>query len=120
MTAINLESKSTRQARARAVLIVACVLATASSMTPAAPPASDVPSIAVQYDDLNLATEEGAHSLYGRIATAAREVCERPNSRDPSTFTATRTCESAAIARAVSDVHSPRLAATHAMRTKQG
>jgi len=118
MIAFNLQRENMRQARARTVMLASCILVVGSSMTHAAPAARDVPSVAVQYGDLNLATEEGAHRLYGRIATAAHKVCERQNSRDLQTFAATKTCESAAIARAVNDVHSPGLAATYAMRIK--
>jgi UrcA family protein len=89
-------------------------------MTYAAPPAGDVPSIVVKCGDLNLSTEDGACRLYGRIVTAAREVCDRHNSRDLPAFTACSTCESTAIARAVSDFDSPRLAVAYAMRINYG
>jgi len=120
MTAINPKSESARRTLARATTLVGCLLAVASSMTHAATATGDVPSVVVKYGDLNLSTKEGTHSLYGRITSAARQVCERPDLRDLATFAASRQCESAAIARAVSDVHSPRLAAVYAMRTKRG
>ena len=120
MTAINRKSDSLRRTRARAVMLVGCVLAAAASLTQAAAPAGDVPSITVKFADLNLSTEEGTNRLYSRITTAARAVCERGDSRDLATFAARRACESAAIARAVSDVHSPRLAAVYATRIKHG
>jgi UrcA family protein len=120
MTAIHRKSNSLRRTHARAVMLVGCVLAAAASLAQAAAPADDVPSVTVHFADLNVSTEEGSTRLYSRIATAARAVCERSDSRDPATFAARRACESAAIARAVSDVHSPRLAAVYAMRIKHG
>jgi UrcA family protein len=120
MTATNRKSDSLRRTRARAVMLVGCVLATAASLTQAAAPAGDVPSITVKFADLNLSTEEGTNRLYSRITTAARAVCERGDARDLSAFAASRACESAAIARAVSDVHNPRLAAAYAARIKHG
>jgi UrcA family protein len=120
MIAIYRKSDSLRRTRARAVMLVGFVLAAAASLTQAAAPADDVPSITVKFADLNLSTEEGTNRLYSRITSAARAVCERGDPRDLATFAARRACESAAIARAVSDVHSPRLAATYAARIKHG
>jgi UrcA family protein len=120
MTAINRENESMRRTRARAVMFVGCILAAAASLTQAATPASEVPSVTVKYADLNLSTDEGTNRLYSRITSAARAVCEREGSRDLATFAASRACESAAIARAVSEVHSARLAAAYATRIKHG
>jgi UrcA family protein len=120
MSAINRKSESVRRTRAHAVMFVGCILAAAANLTQAAAPAADVPSVTVNYADLNLSTDEGTNRLYSRIASAARAVCEREGSRDLATFAASRACESAALARAVSDVHSPRLAAAYATRIKHG
>jgi UrcA family protein len=118
MTAINPKSESVL--RPRAAMFVGCLLMTAASLAQAAAPAGDSVSLTVRYADLNMATEEGANQLYSRISKAARAVCERDDLRDLSTFAASKACESAAIARAVTDVHSPRLAATYAARIQRG
>jgi UrcA family protein len=85
----------------------------------------DVPKIEVKYTDLNLATDQGAHELYRRIATAARQVCPRlEGSIIPKVAEISRTCMRESIARAVREVNSPRLAeveaAELARRTKSG
>jgi UrcA family protein len=118
MNTINPNGESLR--RACAVMFAGLLLGAASSLAQAAPAASDVRTIAVQYSDLNLATEDGAHRLYGRIVTAARAVCETEDTRDLAALVASRTCESAAIARAVSEVDSPLLAAALATHTSHG
>jgi len=119
MSAINLKSESMRPTRIRASLLVACALAIGSSMANAAP-ALDVPSATVKYSDLNLTTDEGAHQLYKRISAAARVVCPDADLRDLSAFASSKTCQSEAIARAVRDVRSPRLAAVYDARTHHG
>jgi UrcA family protein len=120
MNAINPKPESLRRARGRAVMVIGCLAAIASGATLAATPAANVPSVTVKYGDLNLSTDEGAQRLYGRITQAARSVCETQNGRDPKAVATSRTCESAAIARAVSDVHSPGVAATFATRISRG
>jgi UrcA family protein len=119
MSAINLKSESMRVTHIRASLLVACVLAIGSSMANAAP-ALDVPSVTVKYSDLNLATDDGAHQLYKRISAAARVVCPDVDLRDLGAFASSKTCQSEAIARAVRDVRSPRLAAVYDARTHHG
>ena len=119
MSAINLKSESMRPARIRASLLVVCALAIGSSMANAAP-ALDVPSATVKYSDLNLTTDNGAHQLYKRISAAARVVCPDADLRDLSAFASSKTCQSEAIARAVRDVRSPRLAAVYGARTHHG
>ena len=120
MNAINPKTDSVRSTPWRAGIFVGCLLAVATSMAHAATLNDSAPSLAVKYGDLNLSTEEGSHALYSRIASAARQLCDQSASRDLATFAANRQCESQAIARAVSDVHSPRLAAVYAMRAKRG
>lgn len=84
-----------------------------------------VPKIEVSYTDLNIATEQGARTLYRRIATAARGVCPAgEGSIIPKVDEISRTCIRDAISRAVREVNSPRLAeleaAQFARRTKSG
>lgn len=120
MSAINLMNEAKQSMRMRALAVVGCVLGIGSSVVHAAPATSSVPSIAVKYSDLDLATDAGAHALYSRIATAARAVCPDANIRDLSAFANNRECQSEAIARAVRDVRSPRLAAVYNARTNHG
>jgi UrcA family protein len=74
----------------------------------------------VNFADLDLTRNEGAATLYSRIKSAARQVC------DPLVVYAPRDsmlrmhrCEEDAIARAVADVNAPVLTSYHRERTKQ-
>jgi UrcA family protein len=120
MSAINLKNQVMRQSRVRALVLVGCVLGIGTSMVQAAPAAADVPSVAVQYSTWDLASDEGARNLYSRIASAARTVCPDSNSRDLNEYARSKSCRSEAIARAVHDVRSPRLAAVYSTRTNHG
>ena len=120
MPAINLKNESMRPTRMRALLLVGCVLGIGSGMAHAASPVGDVQSVTVKFSDLNLATDAGADMLYRRIAAAARAVCPDPNIRDLRAFASNEACRSEAIARAVRDVSSPRLAAVYSAHTNQG
>ena len=77
--------------------------------------AADVPKLEVSYTKRDIATEQGARALYRRIATAARQVCPRgEGSIVPKLNDISRTCIRDAIARAVREVNSPRLAEVEA------
>jgi len=81
---------------------------------------ADRPALKVRYSDLNLSTEQGSLALYGRIVTAARQVCAFGDIRELRTVAAARVCREEAIARAVRDVNSPMLAAVYAERLRRG
>jgi UrcA family protein len=104
--------------RASAAL-TACFIVGASAMAYAAAPADASPSVRVNYHDLNLATEQGTQTLYRRIVSAAHTVCAFSDIRNLAEFAAARACERQAIAHAVRDVNSPRLAATHSAHQRQ-
>jgi UrcA family protein len=120
MSAIEPMNEPLRQVRVRALMLAGCLLAIASSMAHAVTITDGVPSVTVKYSDLNLSTDEGATRLYTRIRGAAREVCPDTNPRDLKTFADSKACQSAAIARAVREIQSPRLAAVYSTRTNQG
>jgi UrcA family protein len=84
----------------------------------AASPEEVAPSVTVSYNDLNLATEQGAHALYARIVEAARKVCA-PRDADALGRLAAPYCQQQATARAVQAVGSSRLAALQAAETKR-
>jgi len=81
---------------------------------------ADEPSMKVSYQDLNLSTEQGSQALYARIAAAARAVCTAEDIRDLRARPAVETCREQAIARAVHNVDSPRLAALYAAHLQRG
>jgi UrcA family protein len=110
----------TLNGRTAALALTAAFTAFAAGTATAAPPAADAPSATVRYDDLNLATEQGAHTLYRRIATVAKQVCPDGDIRDLSRLAHAQACQKEAIERAVRAVNSPHLAAAYAKSGRQG
>lgn len=99
---------------------IAACLALGATITHAAEKAPDGQrsSKVVQYGDLNLANPQGVDRLYRRIVAAANEVCETHGDRSIVNFELTRICMRQSIAKAVTAVGNPALAALHA--TKMG
>lgn len=120
MSAINITNRSSLPTRLRAAVLVGCVFAIGSSMAHAATTTDDVLSVAVQYSAIDLSSDDGARNLYHRIATAAQAVCPNADPRDLDAFAQSKSCQSEAIARAVRDIRSPRLAAVSGKRTNNG
>lgn len=112
-----------RRLRAGTLVFAACLLGAATGAAAAATAAGDsaqVRTTRVAYGDLNLATAEGSRALYARIESAARQVCGPYDARNLAEVAAARACQARAVAQAVSDVHSPMLAATYAARRSHG
>jgi UrcA family protein len=82
--------------------------------------ATEVPSIKVQYGDLNLPSESGSQVLYKRIVAAARQVCPIAHSADLYLVVTSEKCQASAIAKAVSEVNNPKLALVYASHTQHG
>jgi UrcA family protein len=80
----------------------------------------DGPSKKVKAWDLDLTKAEDVQTLYARVQDAASDVCKseaqryRRSTRRPAPMGWIEQCTKAAVAGAVSDVASPRLAALHA------
>ena len=100
----------------------ACLIAALSGAAYAAAPGTASASVRVSYGDLNLASEQGNKELYTRIVSAAREVCgaDQLDSRDLHALGFERACEQQAVATAVGQVHSPKLAALYNARLHGG
>ena len=82
----------------------------------AVPRVDEAPSLTVRYHDLNLDTPEDVASLYGRIRTAAIDVCkqsEGPQLVNRMFWSGWNGCVTHAIANAVKDVHNEKLSAYH-------
>lgn len=74
-----------------------------------------IPAQTVKYDDLNLATRQGAQTLYRRITAAAYEVCLMHNQDDGAlkAEVARRLCVRNATQEAVAKIGNPLLTAIH-------
>ena len=81
---------------------------------------SDAPSVIVKYSETSLETSGGVNDLYRRITVAARQVCPAASIRDLVAQQQVAQCREQAIARAISQVGNPQLAALHANHAKNG
>jgi UrcA family protein len=100
--------------------LTACMAVGLADVAHAATPDA-APSVRVRYGDLNLTSEQGAHTLHARIAAAARQVCapDGLDMRNLQAYAAERSCERQAIANAVREVHGAKVASL-AARHGQG
>jgi len=80
----------------------------------------DVPAVSVKYSQESLATNGGVYDLYRRITIAAKQVCPDVSIRDLSALRQVAVCREQAVARAISQIDNPKLAALHASRSKNG
>jgi UrcA family protein len=80
---------------------------------------SDPVKKTVTYADLNLANPRGVERLYGRIVSAAHDVCESSGDRSMVARLLAVTCTRDAINHAVAAVNQPPLTALHAQKTGQ-
>jgi UrcA family protein len=81
---------------------------------PALAHASDASEVPVHYNPSALKTDAGAKAVYAQIKRAARQACGQPGSRSLQALGAIQQCRQQAVARAVEQIDSPRLAAVHA------
>jgi UrcA family protein len=105
--------------RASAAL-TACLMIGAAATAHAAALPDATPSVRVNYRSADLATGQGTLALYGRIVSAARKVCAVSDIRNLAEVSLGRACEAQAVARAVRDVNSPRLAALYSAQLRRG
>jgi len=110
-------SNSTNYAAAALLAALGSLAGAGPALAGASPPlAGDMvePLIRnVQYGDLNLNSSEGAHLLYGRLRNAAKAVCSRFESRDPSRMVRWQACVDYALTAAVRQVNHPAVTALH-------
>lgn len=72
-----------------------------------------IPAQTVGYQDLNLATRQGAETLYRRITAAAYQVCWPQDRGDINGQLALRSCVHNAMDKAVAKVNNPLVTALH-------
>ena len=76
------------------------------------------PARVVHFGDLDLSQQTGAAALYGRIKSAARQVCEPLDIGSLRLLHEEVDCREAAMGRAVGDVNSPALTAYFLTKNK--
>jgi UrcA family protein len=92
------------------------VIVILAGITPAWSATPEARSITVSFRDLNLSEPAGAKTLYGRIQTAAKQVCGRTGA-DFIEMSTWRSCYRHAVDEAVRKVNNPLLTAVHTGRT---
>ena len=97
---------------------LAAALATAALLgSPATASAAEPAAAALQTTDYysfrDLSTDQATHALYERIVSAARSVCPGYDSRDLIVYTNSRQCQRQAVAHAIEQIGSARLAAVY-------
>ena len=106
-------------ARAALTVLASGFVAVTASVANAAPVAVDAPTISISYADLNLATEQGTVALYRRIVNAAHQVCDTSSGPSARLAAQAQRCVDEAVARAVNEVQSPKLAELQAAHTRR-
>jgi UrcA family protein len=98
-----------RTIRTKLYTAIYCTLGTAALCAASASvqAAENVPSKTVNFADLDITSQAGAKTLYGRIRAAASDVCRDSSGGDPILRTAASACFQKAIDKAVKDVNSP-------------
>jgi UrcA family protein len=99
---------------------VAWVILAAGPMTwvaDAAQADEALPHKVVRFKDLNLSSTEGAAVLYGRIKSAANDVCGKGDRFNLSQARTIQVCINEAVSRAVAQINSPMLTSLYQDKT---
>jgi UrcA family protein len=102
---------TTIQNTVRAAAFLLCGAITVCTLQVTARAADEPPTRKVSYADLDISKPAGAKVLYGRIARAAKEVCQFPGFEPLGMRQVVNRCIDHAIDNAVKDVGSPALSA---------
>jgi len=98
---------------------LATILASHGAIAATVEPHYEVSQRIVRFADLDITRSAGAATLYARITTAARAVCEPSLSSQELGFSSqTRQCLEQAIERAITDVNAPALTSYQLMKVK--
>jgi UrcA family protein len=105
------------------LMMILCGLASAGAGVAGAATLGDgaqdaAPKLAIRYAPQQLATDEGARALYRRLVSAAEEVCPGPVTGSHLLSTSALRCRDQAVASAVRQVNSERLAQVYSAAMK--
>ena len=103
--------------RKNELVTLVAILATGAALlcgpARAASAGPEVPSIAVQYGDLDLTSDAGIKTLYRRLQVAAKQVCSAFAGLDIKDVIQRRACYKEALSDAVTKVDLERLTVLH-------
>ena len=95
------------------LLLPAIALAMTGIATAATRVDAGIPSVVVQYGDLNLGTQAGVLKLHARLRSAAQDVCSPLNSRVLGLLEQYESCVDKAVAQSVAAVGNDALSNFH-------
>ena len=105
------------------LIALGALTAAVALVSPAVSSASELEADGLQtnvyYTQSDLATARGTQALYRRIEQAAEDVCPMSSSLLPTAAAASKECQRQAIARAIGEIGSSRLAAIDAQTVAQ-
>ncbi len=113
---MNTTTPSTRATRSLIVTAILTSLISSISAVCSAADFTDVRTTTVKYGDLDVATSQGAASLYNRIRFASEAVCSPSDRNDLASMSRSQKCVQQAIAGAVAKVNQPALSALYAAK----
>jgi UrcA family protein len=111
--------KTRFQSAASVIAMVTIACAVISGSAAATEPGNGL-TRAVAYGDLNLASEQGAKALYGRLRFAAQQVCASLENPDLSQQKVRQNCVDSALESAVSKINNPLVSALQDQRVNRG
>jgi len=100
------------------LMLLAAIAASPLNAFAESPGFDELPARVVRYGDLDLNQKSGVITLYGRIRSAAREVCQPIEEVSIKLLRAKYDCRHDAVARAVAEVNSPALTDYYADTSK--
>jgi UrcA family protein len=105
---------------AASVIAMVAIAYTVTTGSAAASEPSNALTRAVAYGDLNLASDQGAKALYGRLRFAAEQVCASFESPDLSQQRLQQNCVDNALESAVSKINNPLVSALQDQSLNRG
>ena len=111
---MTMNSAVIRKVVSAAIVGVFCSAVTA---LPAFAQNSDAPQVTVSYSDLNVSTTHGASTLYGRIETAATQLCSPYERSDIMSRAKLNACVDKIVSNTVADLDKPVLNAVYLSKT---
>jgi len=120
MNSINNQVRVVRPKITLAMIICGVIGAAGIGAASAAAPDDEAMSTIVHYNPQDLATEQGARTLYHKLVRAAADVCPAGASTPHLLSPAVRECREQSVARAVFKINNPSLVAVYNASTRHG
>jgi UrcA family protein len=111
------KAAGTKIARATLTTLAVTSICMLGSVAQAAGSSDSATQRTVGYADLNLADSKGVQTLYLRLTSAAKTVCDMPDQRELARIAAARNCMEQAMVQAINSVNNPMLTSLYLAKT---